>query len=86
MKRIALSFPHPPEDGFYWGGCDGQFYLSKNHCLNWKYDQETGKKQMMIKTKKEIKRELKKKGHAIRGHCGENELEDLAKRNDILLT
>ena len=40
----------------------------------------------MTKTKKDIKRELKEKGHVIRGHCWKEELNDLAKLNDIALT
>ena len=40
----------------------------------------------MTKTKKEIKKELKEKGHVIREHCGKEELDDLAKRNGIAPT
>ena len=65
---------------------DGPFYLSDNHCWNQRYDRDIDKRQIMTKMKKEIKKELKEKGHVIRGHCGKEELDDLAKRNGIALT
>ena len=40
----------------------------------------------MSKTKKEIKKELNEKGHNVRGHCGREDLEELARKNSIALT
>ena len=40
---------------------------------------------MMTKTKKQIKEELKLKGYVVRGHCGKDELEDLAKKYNVEL-
>ena len=35
---------------------------------------------MATKTKKQIKEEFKVKGYVVRGHCGKDKLEELAKK------
>ena len=65
---------------------EGPFYLYGNHCLSQKYGRDIGGRKIITKTKKEIKRELREKGYVIRGHYGKEELEDLAKQNNIALT
>ena len=65
---------------------DGPFYLSNNHRFNRKYDQQKGRKKVVTKSKKDLKIELKTKGHFVRGHCGREEIEDIARKFDIELT
>ena len=65
---------------------DGPFYLSGNDCLNRKYDRTKGEKKIVVKSKRDLKNELKSKGYHVRGHCGKDKLEELAKEYKIELT
>ena len=44
------------------------------------------RKKIITKSKKELKIKLKLKGHFVRGHCGRDELEQLASKYKIELT
>ena len=65
---------------------EGPFYLDDNHREDRKYDKPKGEKKIVTKIKKELKNELKSKGHFVRGHCGREELEQMAEKNKIQLT
>ena len=46
----------------------------------------TGERKIVTKTKKKIKEELRMKGYDVRGHCGKEELSELATKYNIELT
>ena len=65
---------------------DGPFYLANNHRIGRKHDQPKGTKKIVTKSKKDLKIELKAKGHFVRWHCGREELEQLSIKYGIALT